>query len=527
MASLVVPTVDATTPKVTLVNAFAQPFNNAVATARTCYASRVITPQDVDKDERARNLRDAIAQSTYDAGHHTTLQHATFQFALENVSRQFIWSFLHAHPFYNSEQASQRYVSVKPDRVLIPALPGKAQARYVACVQDQMACYQALVGLLFAPAEQAYFRIFRARGKQPEKHAGSIKKKAQEIARYALPIATFAHLYHTVSGLTLHRYHRLSHALDVPEETRAVITQMVDAVKVHDPLFFRNIEDPIALEDTHEYLVLKELGHTGINPHAQAFCRQFDQELDDKRSRLIDYSAQAEPTLARSVRGVLGVGTEQLSDAAAIDKVLSPAQNHYLGNALNLTSLGKLTRAMVHVHYTFQKKLSHAADSQDQRHRLTPGTRPILHAHYVGKTPDVVLPELLEKTPEALDVFMACMQRTWDCIDTLLDEGVAPHTAMYLLPNAFPIRFEESGDLMGWHHKWSSRLCYNAQEEIWRASIDEVQAVRQVHPRIGQYLMPPCGMRQKAQIRPACPEGPRFCGVPVWKFDIEEYERTI
>ena len=34
-------------PKVTLINSFLEPFNNAVATARTCYSSRVITPEDV------------------------------------------------------------------------------------------------------------------------------------------------------------------------------------------------------------------------------------------------------------------------------------------------------------------------------------------------------------------------------------------------------------------------------------------------------------------------------------------------
>src|SRR6478672_9273768 len=119
-------------PTVALVNAFAQPFNNAVATARTCYASRVITPAEVNRDERARQLRDTIAASTYEAGHHTTLQHATFQFVLENVSRQFIWSFLHAHPFYNSEQVSQRYVAVKAERVLVPRLPERAAALYRA-----------------------------------------------------------------------------------------------------------------------------------------------------------------------------------------------------------------------------------------------------------------------------------------------------------------------------------------------------------------------------------------------------------
>ena len=47
-----------------LENAFQRPYDNAVATARTCYSSKVITAEDVSKDEPTRARRDAIAQST-------------------------------------------------------------------------------------------------------------------------------------------------------------------------------------------------------------------------------------------------------------------------------------------------------------------------------------------------------------------------------------------------------------------------------------------------------------------------------
>ena len=36
-----------------------------------------------------------------------------------------------------------------------------------------------------------------------------MEKRVYEAARCILPVATHAHLYHTVSGLTLLRYHRL------------------------------------------------------------------------------------------------------------------------------------------------------------------------------------------------------------------------------------------------------------------------------------------------------------------------------
>jgi thymidylate synthase ThyX len=150
-----------------------------------------------------------------------------------------------------------------------------------------------------------------------------------------------------------------------------------------------------------------------------------------------------------------------------------------------------------------------------------------LQAHYRGGEPDLVIPDLLTKTPAALDRFMLTMRQTWQAIDALLADGVEPEQALYLLPNAFPIRFYESGDLAGLRHKWVTRLCYDAQEEIWRASLDEVQQVAAAQPRIARHLGPPCSQRLAAGIRPYCPEGPRYCGVQVWKLGWQQYRRLL
>jgi flavin-dependent thymidylate synthase len=514
-------------PRVRLVNAFADPYDNAVATARTCYSAKVIEVADVRKDEKARELRDEIARSTYAAGHHTTLQHAHFQFVLEDVSRQLLWSFLHAHPFYNSEQVSQRYVAVRPDRVLVPELAEPALTLYRDTVDAQMRSYQELAELLSAPVREAYFQVFPARRRHADREVSALSRRAQEVARYVLPVATQAHLYHTVSGLTLHRYHRLANSLDVPAETRAVVVAMVDLVRAMDPLFFKTIEDPIPLEETHEYRTLAALRGVTPSPSARRFREAFDEELGGRAAKLVDWKVNTERELARAVRQVLGLVPDELEDSRAIDLVLSPAVNPTLGETLTLTSLGKLSRALFHPHYTFQKKLSHSADSQDQRHRLTPGTRPILAAHYVGGEPDVVTPALIAMTPKARECFDRTMQRVWRAIDNLLADGVPAEHALYLLPNAFPIRFQESGDLAALHHKWTTRLCYNAQEEIWRATLDEVREVRAVHRAIGAHILPPCGLRDVAGTRPACPEGKRFCGVSVWKLGLDDYRRVI
>ncbi|MCC7384998.1 MAG: FAD-dependent thymidylate synthase [Deltaproteobacteria bacterium] len=518
-------------PVVRLVNAFDLPFDNAVATARTCYSSRVINPEEVSKDDQARERRDAIARSTYQAGHHTTLQHASFQFALERVSRQLIWSFLHAHPFYNSEQVSQRYVEVKPGAVSIPALGAEARGVFTGTVEAQMRAYHELVELLAPVVEGEYTRIFPARAKrldQDPRWRSAIKKRSQEVARYVLPVATHAHLYHTVSGLTLHRYHRLCQQLDVPAEARLVVELMVAEVNKVDPLFFREIEDPIPLEETHEAEALRALGDEDDLLRADRFVADFDRRLAGGVSRLADLSTDPEETIARAVRTVLGVSDAELSTEAALARVLDPAQNAYLSNALTLTTMGKLTRVLSHAHFTFEKKLSHTADSQDQRHRMVPGSRPVLARQVRLKTPDYVVPALISAAPEQVQArYRDTMERTWAAMGRLAQLGTPIEQTLYLLPNAFPIRFTESGDLLHFHHKWTSRLCYTAQEEIWAASLEEVREVRTRAPRLARWLTAPCGLRSRAAVRPVCPEGDRFCGVKVWGLDLEAYHRVI
>jgi hypothetical protein len=74
-------------------------------------------------------------------------------------------------------------------------------------------------------------------------------------------------------------------------------------------------------------------------------------------------------------------------------------------------------------------------------------------------------------------------------------------------------------------HKWTMRTCLNAQREIWRASMDEVEQVREVHPVLVRHMGPPCVVRN-GNARPRCTEGTHFCGVPVWK-SFPQIERVI
>jgi thymidylate synthase ThyX len=527
-------------PEVRLVNSFARPFDNAIATARTCYSAKgIVTPEQVaglDVEDEAKRvkrlkLRDELGASLFQAGHHTVFQHAYFQFTLNNVSRHFVWNFLHSHPFYNSEQVSQRYVAVKPSVCAVPPLAGEALAVYRETMRQQFDAYDKLGEVLFPVASREYFARFRGRAKAAALYEKEIRKRCMEVARYVLPVGTFTFLYHTVSGITLLRYYRLIHQFDTPLEQRVVVGRMVEELLRVAPEYKAIVHEPIPLEETleHQFLAALKDGHGRAAPaRSRQFREEFDRDLGGRVSKLVDFKRDNERLLADAVREVFGLTRAELGDDEAIDWTMNPAQNRYLGDEMNLGTHAKMMRAMAHPHYTFRRKLSHSADSQDQRHRMTPASRPALRA-YLTDEPDFITPTLLalEGAEAANRLYRETMDAAWEGIGRLRALGTPEEYAAYLLPNAVNIRYTESADLAALWHKCRMRLCYNAQEEIWRASVDEAEQVRTVNPRIARYLLPPCGLRDLAGQRPVCPEGPRFCGVPVWKLKPREYSRTI
>src|SRR6185369_7304295 len=120
--------------------------------------------------------------------------------------------------------------------------------------------------------------------------------------------------------------------------------------------------------------------------------------------------------------------TSALSDDAAIEAALDPAKNKYLGETLNVSTHSKLTRALFHPHYSFRKKLSHTGDSQDQRHRMTPASRPILHALTLEE-PDYVTPILFKQDKALERRFVEIMERSWEAIGKLRRLGVSDEFA--------------------------------------------------------------------------------------------------
>ena len=535
-------------PTVTLLReeSTAHPVALAIAAAWSCYGAKPALVENVRRliedpppatldaakartraERRDRAL--ALYRDLFAAGHHTTMQHASFTFILDNVSRLAIWSFFHAHPNYNSEQVSQRYREVTGETMVTPRLAEPAAAVYREAVARALVGYERLTEILTPDMARHYASVFPARAKArgeeaAGKMAAAVQKRAQEVARYVLPLATPAHLYHTVNALTLLRYHALANQPDAPAEVRVIVAQMVREVLAMDPNYLGApgyLLDlrTLAVEESPEgqALVAWQASLAQSPDRAEAFCARFDAQLGDLDSRLVAHNPGAEALMAEAVRSVAGMGPDELPDAEALASVLDGAHNAYLGHPLFLGMHSKLMQTMNHVPFTFQKRISGAEDAQNQRHRGTLGSRPILMAH-LRREPDVIVPHAIARNPDARAEYDATVAALWAAINTLRDMGTGPEPLLYLLPNAHRVRFYESGTLLNYYWKWVKRLCYDAQREIFDTARQEVAQVREVLPAIGHHVAgPPCVMRSRSGAKPFCPEGERYCGIPVWR----------
>jgi flavin-dependent thymidylate synthase len=509
-------------PKVVLTKAFTTPMKNVVATARTCYSNKI-----VNDDEITENQMDTISKSIYQAGHHTTFQHPHFQFSIEGVSRHCVWDFMHSHPFYNSEQASQRYVPVSKNSIVIPDLENEYNDIYKDAYNYMFESYEKLSKMLIPIVEYYFYKRFQKSDRMAKKHAQTIAKKAQEIARYVLPIGTKTNLYHTVSGLVVMRYYRACLGGELPSEQFLIAKMMVDEIIKHDPNYKSIIQEPVGIGSFNESDIESTyFGKTTIK-------NNFDGFLDGNVSRLFSYSMNPEMVLGNVVREALS--NDLMSDEEAIDLVMNPSKNKLLGESLNLLTMDKLSKCLQQVVFTFKKKISHAADSQNQRHRMTQASRPYL-LRSLSSIPNVIIPKIIsqpitdcKKTESvrhfAVIKFHQAVEKSWYAFQRIYEHN--KEASLYILPNATAIRLTETGDLSSLMHKYRMRLCYNAQEEIWEASKQEVDEIAKVAPNIAKYLLPPCTLRKMAGTAPICPEGPRYCGVRVWTMEREKYERTI
>lgn len=440
------------------------PSDVAVSAARTCYFPNGIVPPEKSSGwERKKDLLKGI----FKGGHHTTLQHTHITMMISGVSRHLIWRMLHGHPFYNSEQVSQRYARMKSDSFVFPQ---QAQmSEWESYYQDRFKDYERLSELLFEDVDAVVPKFRR-------KDTG---KKAQEMARYVLPGGISAYLYHTVNIITLLRY--ISVAKVMPES--------------------RN--EAMAFAD----IISKQL-----------------IELDEDLRPLVEHAHNSQPSFPEFDLQALKTRLEITDEQVKVYDVIGDADfevNNNYADVLRFSQM--LPDEGVMGGFSTYVKFSLCADAQNQRHRKSPGVRPALESYY---TRSYYTPPIIAANEEAMKIYKASIEASYDFFEAQR-EKIGFGEAVYALSNAHEIEFVERNDFTSFHHKAQMRLCYNAQQEIYDMVYEQARQLREMKVKGAEKFLPPCTVRAQMNIHPICPEGDHFCGVKVWKLDIKEYERKI
>ena len=184
--------------KVTLITHTPIPEKIVASSAKLCYSAATIdTLMDGLTEERSAAFVDMLSE----IGHESPIEHASFTFGVEGVSRSLLAQ-LTRHRMASYSVQSQRYVREKMfDYVLPPeieAIPEAAE-EYRRAMEEDQAHYDRLTAIL----KDKHLKDMLDAGMDEKDATRAAEKKAIEDARFVLPNACATKLIMTMNARSL------------------------------------------------------------------------------------------------------------------------------------------------------------------------------------------------------------------------------------------------------------------------------------------------------------------------------------
>ncbi len=184
--------------KVTLITHTPIPEKVVASSAKLCYSAATIdTLMDGLTEEKSAAFVDMLAE----IGHESPIEHASFTFGVEGVSRSLLAQ-LTRHRMASYSVQSQRYVREKMfDYVLPPeieAIPEAAE-EYRRAMEEDQAHYDRLTTIL----KDKHLKEMLDSGMDEKEANRAAEKKAIEDARFVLPNACATKLIMTMNARSL------------------------------------------------------------------------------------------------------------------------------------------------------------------------------------------------------------------------------------------------------------------------------------------------------------------------------------
>ena len=190
--------------KVKLLAYTPDPEKLVAAAAKNCYSS---TDVDSVLDGLTEEKTESFVNMLSEIGHESPIEHVSFTFAIESVSRSLLAQ-ITRHRIASFSVQSQRYVREKGFEYVVPPEIDKipaARAKFIQAMEDDQRTYEELTAVLM----EGYLKELLEQG-VPEKAARSkAEKHAIEDARYVLPNACATRIVMTANARSLKNFFRL------------------------------------------------------------------------------------------------------------------------------------------------------------------------------------------------------------------------------------------------------------------------------------------------------------------------------
>lgn len=184
--------------KVTLLAHTPDPERTVACAAKLCYAAADIdTVMDGLTDEKTASFVEMLA----DMGHESPIEHASFTFGIEGVSRSLLAQ-ITRHRIASFSVQSQRYVREDQFDYVTPpeiAADSEAAALYREAMEADQKYYDALAAIL----KKKHIETFTAEGMDEKSATRAAEKKAIEDARFVLPNACDTKMIVTMNARSL------------------------------------------------------------------------------------------------------------------------------------------------------------------------------------------------------------------------------------------------------------------------------------------------------------------------------------
>ena len=210
-----------------------EPEKVVAAAAKLCYSDAHIPDllDGLDEEKTARFL-----EMLSDLGHASPIEHASFTFGIEGVSRSLLAQ-ITRHRIASYSVQSQRYVKENGFEFVLPpeiaAVP-EAKEEFLRAMEEDQKHYERLTELL----KERHFQAFLAAGETEKAAARKAEKKAIEDARFVLPNACETKLVMTMNARSLHNFFRLRCCRRAQWEIRALAEEMLRLVLPVAPHLF-------------------------------------------------------------------------------------------------------------------------------------------------------------------------------------------------------------------------------------------------------------------------------------------------